>query len=200
MHVERTAGFDDQHLLHAVEVRLSVSAGANLSISFAGDEELDLGPILERAAIFPWSTKTSLAPGDEVRTYTLRPGSEVSAAGTRHVLLRPTDAEGADFAIESVRLIFRQEHLAASPAAVGWHGMSNIYRESITARDAQTVRFSLTLPSRPWLDLALASIEDGPVTFIATIERGEERRVVLQRTVSTANRWEPLAVEVNHQQ
>ena len=71
-------------------------------------------------------------------------------------MIRPTEAVGADFAIESIRLISEKEHL------------SDIYRETIVARAPEKVVVSAELPSRPFLDLAVGTIEQQPVTFRIT--------------------------------
>ncbi|MCP3957236.1 MAG: sulfatase-like hydrolase/transferase [bacterium] len=201
VHVERASGIEDDDLLHAAEVTLRVSAGTEVSMSFTGDEKPILPAIIGRARTFPWTARATVEPGEETRTYTLRSSFDISAADTRHVLLRPTDAEGAEFEIESVRLIFRKEHLASSPAGVGWHGMSSAFRETITTRAPEVASFSLALPERPWLDLALATIDDAPVTFRVSVDGGDGERpgldsIVFERTVSTPHRWEPAAVDL----
>ena len=47
-----------------------------------------------------------------MQTYTLTPPAPVTGARIRHLVIRPSDVADADFAIESVRLVFRREHLA----------------------------------------------------------------------------------------
>ena len=86
-----------------------------------------------------------------MQTYTITPPAPISGARIRHLLIRPTDAAGADFAIESVRLVFRREHLAGVPSGVSWQGLRDIFRETLVTRSPETVRFELTLPSRPVL-------------------------------------------------
>ena len=44
LHVEREEGLDDADELHAVEIRMRISAGETLSLRFSNDEELDLRP------------------------------------------------------------------------------------------------------------------------------------------------------------
>ncbi len=209
IHVERDAeGGED--LLHSVELDLRASAGNEVSLSFSDDEELMIEAVLGRARTFPWTSKAALTPGDEVRHYSIRPGFDVAAKDVRHLLLRPTDAEGADFEVESVRLVFRSEHIATTGAGIGWHGMSNVYHEAIATRASEVARFSLTLPARPWLDLALASIDAGPVAFSVTVSlKGSQRnnapegsqgssddQAVLERTLTTPHRWEPAVVDL----
>jgi hypothetical protein len=56
--------------------------------------------------------------GSEMQTYSLEPPAPVTGSRIRHILIRPTDIAGAEFAIESVRLVFRREHLASVPSGV----------------------------------------------------------------------------------
>jgi hypothetical protein len=51
------------------------------------------------------------------------------------------------------------------PSGVGWQGLGEIYRESIVGRSPETLRFELRVPENAFLDLALGTVEDGPVTF-----------------------------------
>jgi arylsulfatase A-like enzyme len=200
VHVERTQGLEDRDLLHAIELRLRVSAGANLAVSFRGSEKLDVKKVLEEGKTWPWRIKSPLVPGPEPRTYTLRSPFPTSASEIRHLLVRPTDAAGARFAIESVRLVFRKEYLASIASGVSWQGLSEVYRETLVSRSPETLRFALRLPARPVLDLAVGTIEDGPVTFRVTARpsaAGPEREtVLLERTVTKPHRWEAAPVDL----
>ncbi len=197
IHVERTNGLDDSDLLHAIEVRMRVSAGANLSVSRSQAEKLNIAAVREQARAFSWQAKTPIVSGDDLRTYTIRPPTPMVSSAIRHLLVRPTDAAGARFEIESVRLIFRKEHLANVPPGVGWHGLSEIYRESLVARAPETIRLPVELPARPWLDLALGTIEEGAVTFRVQVGRkGTDGVTLLERTVTTPHRWQPIRIEL----
>ena len=70
VHVERRVT-EDSDLLHEVEVRLRVSAGANLAVAFRGTEKLDLGKLVDEAKDFPWRRSSPILPGDAFHTYTL---------------------------------------------------------------------------------------------------------------------------------
>jgi arylsulfatase A-like enzyme len=195
---ESTSEVPDSEVLHAVEVRARVSAGRRLAVTFDGADELDLGPILGNP--FPWDLSTPVVAGDEVQLYTLTPTRTVTAADARRVLLRPADVEGAEFAVESLRLVFRKEHLASVPAGVGWHGMEEIYRESVVSRAGETVRFDLELPGQPRLDLGLATIDPWPATFQVTVTRGGasgDEEVALERTVTTSGTWHDASVDLS---
>ena len=201
VHVERASGLDETDVLEQVVVRARVSAGSNLAVSFSGSEELNMERTVERARDFPWQLSSPLVTGDELQTYTIRTAASARtsypASGIRHVLLRPSDEQGAEFEIESVRLVFRREHLASIPAGVSWQGLSEIYRESIVARSPEQIRFALSLPDEPMLDLALGTVEESPVTFRVTAElSSSERQVLLERTLSTPNRWQEVPLDL----
>ncbi len=142
-----------------------------------------------------------MIPGDDFQTYAITGSHPVipsfPASSTRHILLRPLDQEGADFEIESVRLVFRKEHLQNIPSGVSWQGFGDAYRETIVTRSPESIRFDVELPARPWLDLAVGTVEEGPVTFLVEVEQGGERKRVLEKTVTTAHRWEPASVALD---
>ena len=63
-------------------------------------------------------------PATSCRPIVVTPLAPMPLSRTRHIVIRPTDVAGATFAIESVRLISRREHLASIPAGVGWQGLA----------------------------------------------------------------------------
>jgi arylsulfatase A-like enzyme len=195
--IERTKGLENGDQIHSVEVRARLSAGANLSIAARGDAKPpDLAEAVAIGQRLPWLAKTPVLPGPEMRTYVITPPTPIGGPRARWLLIRPTDAEGADFAIESVRLVFRNEHLASVPSGVGWQGLGDVYRETIVARAPETVRRPLAVPSRPLLDLAIGTPETQPVTFTVTVHDGGNDHVVLRRTVTTPHRWERRTVDL----
>ena len=196
--VERVRGHetsDDQ--LHSVEVRMRASAGANLMVNFLPAEKLETPAALAALGLFSWS-QTPIVPGDEAITYTLPAGPfPAYSSGIRHVVLRPTDAAGAEFEIESVRLVFRREHLAGFASGVSWQGLQEVYRESLVAHSPEVLRFELDLPASPRFELGVATIDALPVTFRVAVAALEgDATTVLRRTVTTPNRWEQVAVDL----
>ena len=185
-------------LIHAVEVRARVSAGENLSVSFSRDEDLDPQKTIGQAKVFPWSTKSPLLAGEEMQTYTIVVPNAVQAHETRYILLRPSDAVDAEFEIESIRVIPRAEHLASIDSGIGWHGMGEIYRESLVSRAPETLRFRLDLPARARLDLALGTLDNRPVTFEIHISPADAAdplsmgKRLTRRTVTRADHWSEL--------
>ena len=196
LHVEREPSRDPD-LLHAIEVRLRVAAGQNMAVAFSDDEKPDLDRARQQARDYPMEGSTPIVAGDEMRTYSFRRPETFSSSEIRHIFLRPTDSAGATFEIESIRLVFRKEHLATVPSGVGWQGLSGVFRETLVSRSPETARFQLALPPRPWLDLAVGTIEDGPVTFrVALGPQDGPETAVLERTVTRPHRWEETPLDL----
>tara|TARA_B100001123_G_scaffold306649_1_gene342637 strand:+ start:4226 stop:6748 length:2523 start_codon:yes stop_codon:yes gene_type:complete len=186
---------DENDILHAVEISMRVSAGSQLGVRFSGasklDEERTLRSVRESAED---PLHADLEPGDEFHTYRLEnPGQSFSAGGTRNILIRPTDVADAEFAIESVRLIAQKEHLRSIPSGPGWQGLDNVFRETIVSRAPESVSLDLTLPDTPWLDLAVGTVEDHPVTFDVRVDDAS----IWQRTVTLPRRWEPQRIDLS---
>ncbi|HEV3458648.1 MAG TPA: sulfatase [Thermoanaerobaculia bacterium] len=195
VHLVGRPASDGSDTAEELEIRLRVSAGANLFVSCSGQEHVDLAEIAAQAAN-AWFFATPIIAGDDLRTYVVRIARAIPLSRTRHIFIRPTDAAGARFEIESLRLVSRREHLASVPSGISWQGLSELYRETIVARTPETVRFSLTLPARPRLDLAVGTLEDEPVTFRVAVGDPGAEAVLLERTVTTPHRWDPGAVDL----
>jgi arylsulfatase A-like enzyme len=196
LHVERTTGLENADQVQAVEVRLRVSKGSNLSVQTRPSPTVDLKTELAQATALPWVTTSPIVAGDQMQTYTITPPSPVSASRVRHLMIRPTDAAGAEFAIESVRLILRKEHLAGVASGVSWQGLRDVFRETLVTRSPETVRFQVAVPERPVMHVVLGTPEDEPVTFRIAVRRGDKDVPVLTRTVTTPYRWEPRVVDL----
>jgi arylsulfatase A-like enzyme len=196
LHLEWAAGQQNPDQLDRVEVRLRVSAGSTISAVVRSTPAVDLETEPGRGRSVPWPIAGTLEPTDAPQTRTLPTAVPLTGARMRHLLLRPTDVAGATFEIESIRLVFRREALAATPSGVGWQGLRDVFRETVVTRAPEVARFQVTLPARPVLDLSVGTPEDGAVTFRVTIEREGHERVVLSRTVTTAYRWERRTVDL----
>ncbi len=176
-----------------VEVRARVSAGANLTVRF------DSGPVLvlPRALGNPMGIfNTPLQAGDEVHTYSIRPGNPVTTGdGPGHLLISPSDQPGADFAIESVRVVLRGEYLHSVPSGVSWQGLSEIYRETIVSRAPEVVSFDVQLPAHPFLDLEVGALEAGgapeagALSFQVAVEAHNGESRIWSQTINEAGVW-----------
>ena len=183
--------------IHSVEVRMKASAGRQLSFATSNDEELQIGPFLAPGNPFGWSMSTPLIPGEEASTYLLRPVQPVPAADIHHLLIRPTEAPGSDFAIESIRVIFEREHLSNIPSGINWQGLRGVYRETIVSRSPETVTFDAALPERAWLDLNVGTLQNGAVTFQVTVAPASGEPRILRHTVTQPQRWEDFGIALD---
>jgi arylsulfatase A-like enzyme len=189
---------DDRDVVHEIQVRMRASAGTNLSVLLRPTDKVDLKVETDVLPIIPAPFNSPLVAGAEMRTYVLRTTASVPASFSRHAVIRPTDAPGATFEIESVRVVTRREHLAGVSAGLGWHGMSEVYREALVARAPDALKFEVHVPARPRLELAVGTIEESPVTFRVTArDRGATAdEVLLERTVTAPHRWETATVDL----
>lgn len=191
LHFERGSGLDDPDPLHEIRIRLKVSAGTELAFLLLPDETVNFPAILAAAADLPWQTRTPIVAGD-LQTYSLESFFKRRSADVRHILLRPTDAAGGSFEIESLRFVFRSEYLAGIPSGIGWHGLANEYRETVVTRVPETIDWDVSLPAKPVLDLAVGTVEERPVTFRVLVGAGTADELLVERTVSTPHRWEEV--------
>jgi arylsulfatase A-like enzyme len=201
IHLERPSGFDATDTLHAIEIRMQVSDGANLAMQPFGAPTIVLANQVDAARSGTWLLQSPLQAGAQVQTYLVTPLAPVALSRTRHLVLRPTDVAGATFAIESIRLVTRREHLASIPAGVGWQGLGDVYHEALVAHAPESVTFDLQLPERPWLDLAVGTVEHGPVTFVVRARpqgASDDREAVqVSHTVTRPNRWERHPIDLS---
>jgi len=132
-----------------------------------------------------------------------RPNHSAPATTSRikHILLDPTDVKDATFEIESIRLIFREEHLAEIPSASGWHGLREIYHEALVTRTPERIELPLNLPVEPRPDLSIGTIQEGAVQFQIGIRPhsapADQNQWLFRRTVTTPHRWEPIQIDLS---
>ncbi len=200
--IPESASLGDQ--LHEIRVHMRASAGTRAGASFWREETLDEERILGGgASISRAQASTPIIPGDEMQSFALSTLSSFSATlgldGVKHVSFRPTDAVDAEFAIESIRVVSRREHLSSVESGLGWQGQANVFRETVVTRTPERVAFEVELPSRPWLELHLGTIEPVAVTFRVSAARGGQESTLLTHTVTSTDRWEPIAIDLSAQ-
>ncbi|MEM7584154.1 MAG: sulfatase [Acidobacteriota bacterium] len=189
-------------LLHAFELRLRSNADLELHMYAARSK-----PEVERPEdwkrITAWRYTTVVEAGDEVETYTLNsthtaPPPSLGRANYAVVILE--DGEGAEFELESLRFITRREELAKIPSGIGFHGMSDIFRETLVSRAPETVRFEVEVPPQPSLEVHLGTIDDGPITFRLGVHQqngdAADPQTLLSQTLTTPRRWEKARVDL----
>ncbi|MCG8460064.1 MAG: sulfatase-like hydrolase/transferase [Holophagales bacterium] len=145
--------------LWSAELRVWASAGSRAAVHPMRVPGPSLAQVVKRIEEWPITSpmilsrqaKTYTVVLDRVFTYEL----PLAKSAIDHVLVRPTNEAGAEFAIESVRFVFRSEHLASIPSGPGWQGIREVFRESVAARPPEALVYELALPERPWLHLAV---------------------------------------------
>jgi len=188
--------------LWAVEIKLRISAGTTLGIDTFRSKEIELDELLRGFRVYETSEyMVKLRPGTETVTYTLTEANSIysktgAIGGLKHLTLRFIDAEGADFALESFRIIPRTEHLAGMPAGIGWHALAGVFRETLVARTPERLTWQQDLGERPWLDLAVGTPDNHPVVFTVEASSPGMDSIVRAHTVTAGSRWEPFAVDL----
>ncbi|MDX1632720.1 MAG: sulfatase-like hydrolase/transferase, partial [Thermoanaerobaculia bacterium] len=196
---------DPSDFFHSLEIEMRVSEGTRLGVEFEGATELDEEEeeeIVEAARDREFlGFNRDLSPGDDLQTYRITSAdasfnTSVPLRRLRHIVIRPTEAEDATFEIASMRVVSLKEHLATVPSGVGWHGLGDVFRETIVARAPERIAFDLSLPSRPFLDLSIGTFDHGPVTFAVEVDGEEGHEPLLRRTVSRAQEWQTVPVDL----
>ena len=125
------ASLDATDIVHSVELRMSVSAGERFGVGLVAGEELEEEAVIGEAKTSPLlSFNGDLIADGEMQTYTLtgadtRISPSYALSRVQHLVIRPSDAVGADFSIESVRIVSRKELSTASTQAS--MSMSGVY-------------------------------------------------------------------------
>lgn len=203
--VAEDAGLDGR--LYSVELRMRLSGGDVVALEWSAHEDFDGQELVEELERMqregaddpPPQLNAPVVPDGEMHTYTLRADAlwEAPTLGRmRHLLVVPGRAQGVEFAIESIRLVTRREYLRSIPSGVSWQGLNEIYRETLVTRSPEEVEIPLRIPSRPWLELDVGTIEPGVATFRVGLEDAGREIELVRRTVTTADRWEHLAIDL----
>ena len=193
------ASLDASDIVHAIEIRMSVSAGERFGVGLEAGEELKEEDVINQAkTALLLSLNGDLIADGEMHTYTLtgadtRINPSYALSRVQHLVIRPTDAVGADFLIESLRIVSRKEHLASVESGVGWEGLGDIFRETIVARAPERLVFQVDVPSDPFLELQLGMVEDGALTFVVTVG-GEP---LMRRTLTRALVWHSVFLDLD---
>lgn len=194
---EVLGGGDD---VWAIEVRMRVSAGETLRLTVLG-EEGPPGPAFAAPEGPPAGFVEELVPG-EMTTYRIErarqfPLGPSARRDVRRVVLLPTDAPGAEVEIESVRLVFRREHLAGLPTGIGWYDLGQVWKESVASRPGEEIVFTVDLPERPLLDLSVGTVARRPVEMEVEIAAAGAEPVRRRKVLSRPEVWEPWPIDLD---
>ncbi len=193
------AGAGDR--LHEIVVRLKSDKGNSLSLTALGADGPPTDALVGPPA--PLSLAVPLIAGEEFKSYTITLDRAFGLGPLRRegeitrVLLRPTDAPGAEFTISSVRLIFRDQYLAGIPSGIGWRGLAQVWRDTVVSRAPETVTWNVELPSEAWLDVAFGTVSTGAVGFDVSVSVGGTTTAIHEETLTTLERWEPRRIDLS---
>ncbi len=190
LRVSREQGGDDPDPLHEIQIRMKATGGTSAGMSF-----FDRKPPLPALRGF-WMSHGPIIADGEMRTYTYKTWTTVTSAFSREIFMRPSNTAGVKFEIEWIRLIFRREHLARHSSGLGWYGLDGDYRETVVARAPESIRWSLTLPERPHLDLGLGSLADTPLTFRVSIDTGSGEEQLLTHSLDPQSNWKDVDIDL----
>lgn len=190
---ERPKSVDPHDEFDSLEVRIRVSAGANLSATGAHGK-----PDFAQAASigFFWSFHTPIPGTERLNTLTIR-ARQAGRMNFDALLLRPTDAAGAVFEIASIQAVSQRERRASIPSGVGWQGLGDVYHETIVSRSPEKITLEADIPDRAQFEASLGTTEDHPVTFKMAAVNGDREQLVLERTLTTPHRWEPVVADLS---
>jgi arylsulfatase A-like enzyme len=185
----------------AVELRISAGEGTAIGASMAGTAEPNFDAVVRGIEESGMQMESPLPADLGMQSIRMTDPTSRGLRNSRTLYLRPTNIADANFEIESIRVVTRKERLAMIPSGITWQGLGEIYRETIVSRSPETFRLDAEISSDSYLDLYLGTQEEGPVTFRLTAAPAganpQEARVLLEKTLTTPQRWEPAAVDLS---
>lgn len=187
IYAPRPESVDTAGRFHSFEIHATASDGAEIRAHLSNSEEPELDDMQEVTGN-QWPMEGRLS-GESIQSVTLSDPRLPRLSNARTILLRPADTSGSTFEIESIRLLSQREHLASIPSGIGWHGLSEVYRESLVSRSPESFTVSVDIPSNSWLDLHVGTVEDAPVTFVITDVTGDSETTLIRRTITTKDEW-----------
>ncbi len=201
LHARLPEWADPADTVDSIELRMTAGTGKNVGASVASSADADFDAVVQRVGESGMSMESPVADNLGMQSIRIPVLASQKLSGARVLYVRPTDVAGAEFEIESIRLVTRRERLGMIPTGITWQGLGEIYRETIVSRSPETFKIDVEIPTGAWLDLAVGTLEEGAVTFQlwaapAGSSRGEAS-VLLRKTITTPQRWEHVAVDLS---
>lgn len=198
LRLQRDGALGPSDRVHAVVIRARVSAGSELQVRLQRSFDGDYAAVASGADAAFWGYRGALVPG-EMHTYVIAAEpNPTHTIDTRHIFIRPSDEPGARFEIESVRVVFRREHLAGLKSERVWYGLGEVWHDALMARSGETWEADVPIDRGARLYVALGTVDEGAVTFRVSAQRaGADAISLLQRTVTTPDRWNPVSVNLD---
>jgi len=194
IYVARPATVDTADRFHSLQVKARASEDAEIRAHLANSEDPKLAD-LQTVSGNNWRMEARIS-GDEIQSVTLSSPARRPLSNAKTILLRPADAAGSTFEIESIRMLSGREHLESIPSGIGWHGLDEVYRETLVSRSPETFTVDVDVSANSWLDLHVGTVEDAPVTFVIDDVTAGAETTLLRRTVTTKDAWEPVSTDL----
>lgn len=194
LYAPRPASTDSADLFHSLVVKADTSEDAEIRAHLVSSEEPKFEE-LTKVSEFDWLMEGRLE-GEQAQTVTLSLSRVQGFGEFETVLLRPADKAGQTFEIESIQMVSQREHRSSIPSGVGWQGLGEVFRETIVSRSPETFTLDVDVPTNSWLDMHVGTLEESPVTFRIDDISGAEPKTLLERTITTPQKWEQTALDL----
>jgi arylsulfatase A-like enzyme len=191
-------GLGQGDLLHAFEIRVRATAEIELHV-YPDQEKPEVEDPEEWKDYKGWVYSVTVEAGEDFSTHTMTDPYSApppSLGRTNFIGVVLEGPEDTQFAIESLRFITRREELSKVASGPGFHGLSSVYRETLVTRAPETVLYAVDVPSSPWLEIHLGTIDDGPLRFQISVRQGEQDTALLTKTLTTPRRWEKASIDL----
>jgi hypothetical protein len=121
-------------------IRIRVNGGGAVA-ALGARGKLDFAQVIGQGRGFPWPFQSPVTKGGDFQTLTL-PAKQITRMQWDSLLIRPADAPGVTFEIESMQAISQRERRASIRSGVGWQGLADIYQEALVSRSPEVSGWS----------------------------------------------------------
>lgn len=187
--------------LHSIEISMRSSASGKVGVSFVGDPAVPAEQVINAAKMFPWRLESDVSASESLQTVLIEVPNNAPytprAGGFRGLMLRPTTAAGAQFELESVRLVFAGDHLREIPEGLSWQGLGGVFHESLVTHSPGNLSFEVVPPMDSWLDVSFGYIGPGKANFeVALVPTDGAELTLTRQTLEQAGIWQHAAVDL----
>ena len=177
--------------IRAIEIRMSVSKGKRMALWWSPGEDF-----AERSL----SVQADLTPGADPQLYSVKASSLIGYEGLTLNRLRlvPTDADGAEVAVDSVRFVPREGFYGGLDHGLGREEIANESRHVIYARAPGSFSVRVPLPAHAVLGVGAGVLDAEPgVAFRVAVKDGGPAQTVIERELHQDERWEDVRADLS---
>jgi hypothetical protein len=111
----------------SVELGIEMSSGSEVSGTIVGGDKPDVALAVYNAEHGELFLRSEVVAKLGKQTVRMPFGSTQSLADAKFVHISPTNEEGSEFEIETVRVVTTKERLSSTPSGVNWQGLADIF-------------------------------------------------------------------------